>query len=70
MILSKMFVLAEAWGLVPAGGNPCRHVVRYKRRKRERFLTDEEYRPGLAGSWPRWKPRDGCRRPRRPHSAC
>ena len=39
MILSKMFVLAEAWGLVPAGGNPCRHVVRYKRRKRERFLT-------------------------------
>ena len=44
MILSKMFVLAEAWGLVPAGGNPCRHVVRYKRRKRERFLTEEEYR--------------------------
>ena len=30
MILSKMFVLAEAWGLVAAGGNPCRHVVRYK----------------------------------------
>ena len=44
MILSKMFVLAEAWGLVAAGGNPCRHVVRYKRRKRERFLTEEEYR--------------------------
>ena len=44
MILSKMFVLAEAWGLVAAGDNPCRHVVRYKRRKRERFLTEEEYR--------------------------
>ena len=44
MILSKMFVLAEAWGLVAAGGNPCRHVVRYKRRKRERFLTEEEFR--------------------------
>ena len=44
MVLSKMFSLAESWGLKPAGGNPCRFVVRYKEGKRERFLTPEEYR--------------------------
>ena len=43
-ILSKMFSLAEAWGLVPPGGNPCRSVRRYKEAPRERFLTPEEYR--------------------------
>ena len=44
MVLSKMFSLAEAWGLAPSGGNPCRFVLRYKEGKRERFLTAEEYR--------------------------
>ena len=44
MVLSKMFSLAEAWELRPAGSNPCRFVVRYKEGKRERFLTAEEYR--------------------------
>ena len=45
MVLSKMFSLAEAWGLRPIGSNnPCRFVVKYKERKRERFLTAEEYR--------------------------
>ena len=44
MVLSKMFKLAEAWGLAPAGGNPCRFVLRYKEGRRERFLTEEEYR--------------------------
>ena len=44
MVLSKMFSLAEAWGLAPAGSNPCRSVVKYKEGKRERFLTPEEYR--------------------------
>ena len=43
-ILSKMLTLAEAWGLRPAGKNPCRSVRRYKERKRERFLTAEEIR--------------------------
>ena len=43
-ILSKMLTLAEAWGLRPAGRNPCRSVRRYKERKRERFLTAEEIR--------------------------
>ena len=43
-ILSQMFSLGEAWGLSREGGNPCRSVVKYKRRKRERFLTEQEYR--------------------------
>ena len=42
-ILSQMFNKAEAWGLAPEGGNPCRFVVKYKERKRERFLTDDEF---------------------------
>ena len=44
MVLSKMFSLAEDWGLASAGGNPCRFVLRYKEGKRERFLTEDEYR--------------------------
>lgn len=43
-LLSKMFRMAEAWGLVPAGSNPCRGLRRYRTRKRERFLTQEEFR--------------------------
>ena len=41
-VLSKMFKLAEVWGWRPDGSNPCRHVKRYKERKRERFLSPEE----------------------------
>ena len=41
-VLSKMFSLAEIWGLRPDGSNPCRHVKRYKEHKRERFLSPEE----------------------------
>ena len=41
-VLSKMFSLAEVWGLRPDGSNPCRHVKRYKERNRERFLSSEE----------------------------
>ena len=44
MVLSKMFKLSEAWGLAPPGGNPCRFVLRYKEGRRERFLTEDEYR--------------------------
>ena len=44
MVLSKMFSLAEVWGLASPGGNPCRYVIRYKEGMRERFLTEEEYR--------------------------
>ena len=42
--LSRMLNRAEAWGLIPSGGNPCRHVVKYRQRRRERFLTDREFR--------------------------
>ncbi len=41
--LSRMFSLAEAWGEVPEGTNPCPRVVRYKRKSRERFLTEAEF---------------------------
>lgn len=42
-VLSKMFNLAEIWGLRPDGSNPCRHIKKYPERKRERFLSDEEF---------------------------
>ena len=42
--LSRMLNRAEAWGLAPEGSNPCRLVVKYKRRKLERFLTEAEFR--------------------------
>ena len=34
--------MAETWGLVPEGNNPCRQVARYKVGRRERFLTPGE----------------------------
>ena len=42
--LSKMLSLAEAWGLRAKGTNPRRFVRRYPERRRERFLTCEEFR--------------------------
>ena len=42
-VLSKMFNLAEAWGVRPDGSNPCLHVKKYPEEKRERFLSPEEY---------------------------
>ena len=42
--LSRMLNRAEAWGLVPAGSNPCRFVTRYPTRRPERFLTEDEFR--------------------------
>ena len=49
-MLVKMFNLAEAWELRPAGKNPCRFVRRYKvQPQHERFLTPEElHRLGQA----------------------
>ena len=43
-VLSKMFKLAESWGMVAPGRRPTRHVRRYGGTSRERFLTPEEYR--------------------------
>jgi integrase len=37
-----MFNLAERWGLRSDGSNPCRHVEKFKEKKRERFLSSEE----------------------------
>ena len=42
-MLSHMFTMSESWGLVPEGANPCRFVVKYPERRRERFLTDAEF---------------------------
>src|ERR1051325_1001890 len=41
-VLSKMFNLAERWGLRPDGSNPCRHVEKFGERKRERMLSADE----------------------------
>jgi integrase len=41
-VLSKMLNLAEQWGLRPDGSNPCRHVEKFKERKRERMLSPAE----------------------------
>ncbi len=40
-LLSKFFNWCEKLGLRPDGTNPCRHVEKYKERKRERFLSEE-----------------------------
>lgn len=48
-LLSKMFSLAEAWGDRPDNSNPCRHVQKFKEKKRRRFLSaDELARMGAA----------------------
>ena len=41
-ILSVIMREAEAMGLRPDGSNPCRGIRRYRRKGRERFLSDEE----------------------------
>jgi integrase len=41
-LTSKMFNLAERWGLRPDGTNPCRHVEKYKEQKQERYLSADE----------------------------
>ena len=40
---NKLFNLAELWKL-RTGSNPCKFVRKYREKKRERFLTDEEFR--------------------------
>ena len=43
-LLSRMYRAAAAWGMVPDGTNPCRGIGRHRERRRERFLTDTEFR--------------------------
>ena len=42
--LSQLIGQAMAWGLMAEGSNPCRQVQRYREGRRERFLTDVEFR--------------------------
>lgn len=41
-VLSKLFNMAEVWGLRADGSNPCRHVKKYTEKRRERCLTRDE----------------------------
>ena len=41
-VCSKVFNLAEAWGMRSEGCNPCRRIDRYQERSRERFVSEEE----------------------------
>lgn len=43
-VVSKMFGLAEMWGLRPDGSNPRKHIKKYPEEKRERFLSAAELR--------------------------
>ena len=42
--LSRIYNAAEDRGDIPEASNPCRLVVKNRVRRRERFLTDEEFR--------------------------
>jgi integrase len=41
-MISKMFNLAEMWGLRHEGSNPRKHIKKYPEEKRERFLSPAE----------------------------
>ena len=43
-VLSVIMREAERMGMRPEGSNPCRGIRRYRRKGRERFLSDEEIR--------------------------
>ena len=43
-LLSRLFSMAEVWGITPDGSNPCRFLRKYKERRCDRFLSEEEFR--------------------------
>ncbi|MCY4609101.1 MAG: tyrosine-type recombinase/integrase [bacterium] len=43
-VLSVIMTCAEAYGYRAEGSNPCRGIRRYRRKGRERFLSEEEVR--------------------------
>lgn len=48
-LLSNMMNIAERWGLRPDGSNPCRHIEKFPEKRRQRFLSEAEWkRLGLA----------------------
>ena len=49
-VVSKMFSLAEMWGLRPDGTNPRKHIRKYPEEKRERFLSAAELRHHKSAS--------------------
>ena len=56
-ILSIIMKEAERMGMRPEGSNPCRGIGRYRRKGRERFLSDDEIRrlsARLAAHEARW----------------
>ena len=42
--LSRICSAAEDRGLIPEARNPCRLVMKFRERSRDRFLTEEEFR--------------------------
>ena len=42
--LSRLIDQARAWGVLAEGTNPCRSAQKYREKRRERFLTDAEFR--------------------------
>ena len=42
--MSRMFTLAEIWGMRPEGLSPCRNIRQFREERRDRFLSDDEYR--------------------------
>ena len=42
-LISKMFNLAEKWGIKQDGSNPCIHVEKFAEKKIERYLSTEEF---------------------------
>ena len=43
-MLARLFYMAEARGVAPDGGNPCRFVKKYRSRSCERFLSEQKFR--------------------------
>lgn len=41
-LMSKMFNLAETWGLRPPNSNPCRALQKFKETRRDKFLSRAE----------------------------
>ena len=49
--LSRMIEQAIAWGVAGEMTNPCRSAPKYRTRRRERFLTDVEFRRLRIRPW-------------------
>lgn len=42
-LLSHIYTMASAWGVVPDGMNPTRTISKFRENKRERFLSRDEF---------------------------